>query len=174
MQRLADEFKGVTQWVGAVGRFLTRRKPTLRYWNNWSSEYNAMGRILRPIGAVVRKISRVVWLLGSFVWRTVFWEWWLGYGEQPIRVLFVSIVVLGATWLLYWKCGNFVLDDGKIGSPTWQDALYHSLISFTALGYGSWATEPVGWTLWLGAAESFVGIFSVVFFSITLTLRITR
>ena len=148
-------------------------------------------RRIQDIGQLVCRIFLVLWriigrffnLLGhgtvqipGFIWRKLFWEWWLGYGERPIRVLIVALFILGTTWVLYWRIGTFVLDSGEAttGQPTWQNALYYSLASFTALGYGSWVPQPVGWAQWVGTAESFLGIFSVVFFSITLTLRITR
>jgi hypothetical protein len=121
-------------------------------------------------------LGRVLLLSGGFLWRKLFWEWWLGYGERPIRVLVLALLILVTTWILYWQLGTFVLDSGggNAGQPTWQNALYYSLISFTALGYGGWVPQPVGWAQWVGVAESFLGIFSVVFFSIALTLRITR
>jgi hypothetical protein len=123
-----------------------------------------------------RFLSGTFVLFLIFFWRKLFWEWWLGYGERPVRVLVVAILTIVSTWLLYWQVGTFVLDPavGLSGQPTWQNALYYSLISFTALGYGSWTPQPVGWAQWVGAVEAVLGIFSVVFFSITLTLRITR
>ena len=132
----------------------------------------------RTIGSVVRHLFWGTVQLPDFVWRRLFWERWLGYGEHPLRVLVVGVLILVSTWLLYWQVGTFVVDpEAKpptVGQPTWQNALYYSVVSFTALGYGSWAPQPVGWARWFGSAESFLGIFSVVFFSISVTLRITR
>lgn len=129
----------------------------------------------RTIGKIVRHFACGVIQSPGFLWRRLFWAWWLGYGERPNRVLAVAILILVGTWVLYWQLGTFIdPDKGITGQPTWQNALYYSLVSFTALGYGNWAPQPIGWAGWVGAAESFLGIFSVVFFSITLTLRITR
>jgi len=80
------------------------------------------------------------------------------------------------TWLLYWQVGTFVLDPERltVGHPSWRNALYYSLASFASLGYGGWVATPLGWARWVGAMESFLGIFSAVFFSVTLGQRITR
>lgn len=139
-------------------------------------------------------LASIIFLLGilshslvHFIWRGIFihffWEelvlgLYLGYGERPGRVLFVAIVILLGAALAYWLGGNFVLDPKAspplTGHPEIQDAMYYSLVSFVALGYGSWALQPVGWSQWVGAIESVLGIFSVVFFSITFAQRITR
>lgn len=103
------------------------------------------------------------------------WRWWLGYGESPMRVLSVIGLILLITWLLYWHMGTFVLccrnNPISTGHPSYQDALYYSLISFSALGYGSWAIEPTGWAKWVGAVQPFFGIISAVALSINLTQR---
>ena len=81
-------------------------------------------------------------------------------------------------WLSYWQLGAFVIDAGPesicIGRISVDNALYFSLVSFSALGYGSWAPEPVGWAKWVGAAQPIVGITSVVALSISLTQRVNR
>ena len=137
-----------------------------------------MGRIRRIIKAFGVRLYRSVWFPFSYISRKVFWEWWFGYGEQPFRVFIVVLVVLISTWLAYWQFGNFVLDDGikapAVGQPTWRDALYYSLASFSALGYGSWVLQPTGWAKWLGAVQPFVGIISAVALSISIARRITR
>ena len=116
--------------------------------------------------------------LHNFVWRELVWRWWLGYGESPFRVLFAIALILAVTWLLYWQAGTFLLEtsegDHRAGRPSWQDALYYSLISFSALGYGSWAPQPLGWARWVGAVQPFFGIISAVALSINLTQRVSR
>ena len=102
----------------------------------------------------------------------------MGYGERAERVLGVVVLILIVTSVLYWQFGTFDLDPKPVvvesGSPSWDDALYYSLISFTALGYGSWAPEPLGWAKWLGAVQPFIGIISAVALSINLTQRVSR
>ena len=123
-------------------------------------------------------VSSLVRFIDRVLWRDLFIRRYLGHGERPGRVLLVAVIVLMGTWIAYWLGGTFVLDpEAKpqiTGQPGIQDALYFSLVSFTALDYGQWALEPQGWAQWIGAAESFLGIFSVVFFSVTFAQRITR
>ena len=81
-------------------------------------------------------------------------------------------------WLSYWRLGTFVIDSAPeitcIGRLSWDNALYFSLVSFSALGYGSWIPEPVGWAKWVGAAQPIIGITSFVALSISLTQRVSR
>ncbi len=92
-----------------------------------------------------------------------------GYGERPYRViLWAASVVLGLA-LIYFAIGS-----------TWEwwafwNSLYFSAVSFTALGYGTWAyTPPEAWVQGVGAAESFIGVFTIALFLITFTRKMRR
>ena len=106
------------------------------------------------------------------------WRWWFGYGERPERVVLAAVAVLVGTWIGYWQLGTFVIDPGtestRVGQLPWDSALYFSLVSFSALGYGSWIPEPVGWVKWVGSAQPIIGITSFVALSISLTQRVSR
>lgn len=143
----------------------------------------AVGRLCAFLWSVVVSVVRLlVVVVPQFIYllllQELVWKWWLGYGERPFRILSVIAIVLVSTWLLYWQLGTFVLEPGSmplvIGQLSWQDALYYSLASFSALGYGNWVSEPVGWARWVGAVQPFIGIVSAVALSIALTQRITR
>lgn len=54
------------------------------------------------------------------------------------------------------------------------DSLYFSAVSFTALGYGNWAPEPIGWVKVLGAFEAFVGVFMMALLLVTFVRKWTR
>ena len=87
-----------------------------------------------------------------------------GYGERPSNVVISAlVVVLGlATVYVY----------GGLDLPY---SMYFSAVSFTALGYGSWAhTPPSNWVQGLGAFESFLGVFMMALFLITFTRKMTR
>jgi hypothetical protein len=90
-----------------------------------------------------------------------------GYGERPWRIVsWAAAVVLGLA-LVYLLPG--VLSGG------FPEALYYSAVSFTALGYGHWAPEPQGWAgKFLGAGESFIGVFMMALFLVTFTRKMTR
>jgi len=142
--------------------------------------------ISRPFILIWRAVASVttflfkgipIFLYG-LVFQELIWRWWLGYGEKPGRVLIVVFLILVVTSVLYWQFGIFLLDSPhgpqQTGHPSWQNALYYSLVSFSALGYGNWAPQPVEWAKWVGAVQPFFGIISAVALSINLTQRISR
>jgi len=90
-----------------------------------------------------------------------------GYGERPERVIgWVAAVILG------FALGHWLF--GTTSGGLW-DALYYSAVSFTALGYGSWAPEPQGWAgKFLGVGESLLGVFMMALFLVTFTRKMTR
>lgn len=123
-------------------------------------------------------LSLPVVVARNWILRGLIWRWWFGYGERPFRVIATVTVLLIITWLCYWQLGSFVLDaqtsPPSVGRVSWNEALYYSLISFSALGYGGWVPAPTGWAQWVGAVQPFVGIVSVIALSISLTQRRTR
>ena len=90
-----------------------------------------------------------------------------GYGERPQRVIGWAAAVVFGLALVY-------LLPGVLTGGFWS-ALYYSGVSFTALGYGGWAPEPQGWVgRFLGAGESFLGVFMIALFLVTFTRKMTR
>ena len=91
-----------------------------------------------------------------------------GYGERPSSVVRWAVIwifglaviyyMLGATWSL---------------SAAW-DSLYFSIVSFTALGYGSWVSSTNEWMKGIGALESFMGVFTIALFLVTFTRKMRR
>lgn len=90
-----------------------------------------------------------------------------GYGERPEQVIgWAGAVVFGLA-LVHWIFGTV--------AGGFLDALYFSAVSFPALGYGEWSPEPQGWAgRFLGAAESFMGVFMMALFLVTFTRKMTR
>lgn len=95
--------------------------------------------------------------------------YWLlcGYGESPWQVFASAAAVVLGLGLVYFAIGT--LEPG-----TFLNSLYYSAISFTALGYGKWTPEPIGWVKGLGAFEAFVGVFMMALFLITFTRKMMR
>lgn len=90
-----------------------------------------------------------------------------GYGERPERVIGWAAAVVFGLALVHWLFGTI--------AGGFLDALYFSAVSFPALGYGEWAPEPQGWAgRFLGAAESFMGVFMMALFLVTFTRKMTR
>jgi hypothetical protein len=90
-----------------------------------------------------------------------------GYGEQWWRVVGWAATVVVGLAVIYYLWGSF-------SSSSFWDTLYYSAASFTALGYGSWAPQPTGWAKGMGAAEAFIGVFSMALFLVTFTRKMTR
>lgn len=87
-----------------------------------------------------------------------------GYGERWRRVPLSMAVLLLLFASAYYFGGNL--------EPL--DSLYYSAVSFTALGYGKWALEPIGWVKGLGAFEAFIGVFMMALLLVTFVRKWTR
>lgn len=88
-----------------------------------------------------------------------------GYGERPFRVVASGAVVVFGLAAAYYLFGGLTV----------PYSLYYSAVSFTALGYGSWAFRPPeDWVQAVGAAESFIGVFMIALFLITFTRKMRR
>ncbi len=90
-----------------------------------------------------------------------------GYGENWERVIISAAAVIFGLALIY-------LAIGTLSPNTFLNSLYYSAVSFTALGYGSWAPQPTGSVKALGAFEAFIGIFMMALFLVTFTRKMTR
>ena len=90
-----------------------------------------------------------------------------GYGERPLRTVISAVVVVLGLALIYFGIGTLTPN-------TFLNSLYYSAVSFTALGYGSWAPEPTGWVKGMGAIEAFIGVFMIALFLITFVRKMTR
>ncbi len=90
-----------------------------------------------------------------------------GYGEKPERVGISAAVVIFCLAAAYCFWGSF-------NPCSFSDKLYYSVASFTALGYGNWAPQPIGWAKGMGAAEAVLGVFMMALFLITFTRKMTR
>ena len=175
---LGDELAAFFAWAASVYR-------TLKQWHTQAGMYAVAGEfhyremearrksswtqqpLPRGVGVQVRRRlglneRRLPYALSMYALRFLY-----GYGERPQRVIgWAAAVVFGLT-LVHWLFGTVA--GGCL------DALYYSAVSFTALGYGKWAPEPQGWAgRFLGAGESFLGVFMIALFLVTFTRKMTR
>jgi len=88
-----------------------------------------------------------------------------GYGEEWKRVFYwMALIIFGST-LMY----------SLFGGLNFLSSFYFSVVSFTALGYGSWVNiSPESWMQTVGAAESFVGVFMMALLLVTFVRKWTR
>lgn len=135
---------------------------TLKQWHTQAGMYPIADQFHYREWAVARKGIR---------WREHFWQklWnWVfyilcGYGGRPGRViLWAAVIILGLAGIY------------SASTLSFPDSLYHSAVSFTALGYGLGATNPGGWVKGLGAFEAFIGVFMMALFLITFVRKMVR
>jgi uncharacterized protein YjbI with pentapeptide repeats len=138
----------------------------LKIWYTTAGMYDVAGKFFYREKEARRK---------ALSWKTKpFYKLWhsalrllCGYGEQWWRVVGWAATVVVGLAVIYYLWGSF-------SSSSFWDTLYYSAASFTALGYGSWAPQPTGWAKGMGAAEAFIGVFSMALFLVTFTRKMTR
>jgi uncharacterized protein YjbI with pentapeptide repeats len=136
----------------------------LKMWYNQSGYYDITAKFYYREMEARRKALK--WRSKDLHHRlyTEFMRALFGYGEKWGRVVYwmAAFLILFAAAYYFW---------GKL-EPL--DSLYYSAVSFTALGYGKWALEPIGWVKGLGALEAFVGVFMMALLLVTFVRKWTR
>jgi len=138
----------------------------LKRWHTEQGLYNLAGEFYFREMTVRRKALE--WWPNPLprIRQTLYWLL-CGYGERPWQVFASAAVVILGLALVYFAIGTLTPN-------TFQNSLYYSAVSFTALGYGKWAPEPTSWVKGLGAFEAFVGVFMMALFLVTFTRKMTR
>ncbi|WP_108651663.1 ion channel [Dongshaea marina] len=149
--RKAADYEGI---VGMTGLF-TRKELTMR-------------RMQLPLFSVRRMLSKLVDLL-------------CGYGEEPIRVILFSMLLIFTCALFYFYAG--IVYDGQaarfdLSKGVWanmlffSECLYYSVVTFTTLGYGDFI--PIGSSRMVAAIEAFTGSFTIALFVVVFVKKMTR
>ncbi|MCH7656325.1 MAG: pentapeptide repeat-containing protein [Chloroflexi bacterium] len=163
-ERLAGEFR--------YREAVCRRKARLAKVFTKSRRAKAQGRMRHWASALVHGgfPDLVSWMGSAFM------DQLFGFGERPLRVVRAAALVVVVFALVYFDYG--VLEWSRSGLIEFANRLgngmYFSAVSFTALGYGSWANPPVGALRYIGAIQSFVGVFLMALFLVTFTRRLMR
>jgi uncharacterized protein YjbI with pentapeptide repeats len=104
-----------------------------------------------------------------------------GYGEEPLRIVGLSICMIILCAFLYSLTGlNY---QGELQAFNAQAAftenlnfflscLYYSVVTFTTLGYGDFT--PVGVSRAIAAFEAFSGSFTIALFVVVFVKKMTR
>ncbi|MCG6201465.1 pentapeptide repeat-containing protein [Psychromonas antarctica] len=104
-----------------------------------------------------------------------------GYGEDPLRVVLFSWVIILASSFFYYLFGlrfageyqafslQSSLEDNVI---FFFECLYYSVVTFTTLGYGDFI--PVGFSRLVAALEAFTGSFTLALFVVVFVKKMTR
>lgn len=164
-EELVDKAKHTKEqkvWLGLTEGIYRR----LKTWHTQHGLYDMAGKFFYREMTAKRKALR--WLHNPFpkIRETLYWLL-CGYGERPWQAFGSAVIIVLVAALIYFAIGTLTPN-------TFPHSLYYSMVSFTALGYGSWAPEPMGWVKWLGACEAFVGVFIMALFLITFTRKMIR
>lgn len=104
-----------------------------------------------------------------------------GYGEAPLRIIGISIIIILICATLYTFTGlNYQNEIVSYNSNAtmyenfklFLSCLYYSIVTFTTLGYGDFT--PVGISRAIAAVEAFTGSFTLALFVVVFVKKMTR
>ena len=104
-----------------------------------------------------------------------------GYGERPLRIIFLSILIIMFFSFLFFVSGVQYEDKIQIFSQVnsfeenlyiFANSFYFSIVTFTTLGYGD--ILPIGLTKVFAATEALLGGFILAIFVIVFVKKMTR
>ncbi len=127
-----------------------------------------MRRMQMPKYSINRMTSKVV-------------DLFCGYGENPMRVVSFSLLLILSCAILYFLFG--IEFDGELvrfsphhsiaqNALALVECLYYSVVTFTTLGYGDFI--PVGLSRLIAATEAFTGSFTIALFVVVFVKKMTR
>ncbi len=104
-----------------------------------------------------------------------------GYGEAPLRIIGLSMLIIIFCALLYTFTGIsyhgelLSFDPQKSLQENWNlflSCVYYSVVTFTTLGYGDFT--PIGVSRTIAAIEAFTGSFTIALFVVVFVKKMTR
>lgn len=114
------------------------------------------------------------WFYLKYTWLWLF-DWFTditsGYGERPLRTLWLALVIIILFPLLYWWSGQVALQNGT--ALKWIDYFIFSLGAFTTMDFARFATT--GWLAeTIASIEALLGISILALLMFALGNRISR
>ena len=127
----------------------------------------------------MRRYQMPKWSFARLFSKTV--DLFCGYGEDPLRVVLFSILLILVSAVFYFFFG--ISFAGEIVAFNSQhsfsenfisllECLYYSVVTFTTLGYGDFT--PVGLSRGMAAIEAFTGSFTIALFVVVFVKKMTR
>lgn len=127
----------------------------------------------------MRRFQLPRWSMKRFSSKMV--DIFCGYGEDPIRIIMLSILMIFICSLLYAFTGlNYQGELYAFNSEhsllknlhIFLSCLYYSVVTFTTLGYGDFT--PIGVSRAFAAIEAFTGSFTIALFVVVFVKKMTR
>ena len=155
-------------------------------YNNLYNFYIANGRLDQAAhvhyrrGETHRKLS---WARGGLknraksIFDLVILRFLTGYGDNIARPLGISALIIGLFAALFWLSDGIVKNvNGTQVAPDWIDYLYHSITTFTSLGYSNIQPNLAAGHLpqILVAAESGLGVLMMALIIFVVTYQVSR
>ena len=112
------------------------------------------------------------WIYDFFILKLL-----TGYGVKISRPLIASAIIISIFAFLFWLTKGIVKNvNGKMVAPDFIDYIYHSIITFTSLGYSNIRPNlAVGYIPQvLAAIESILGALMIALLIFTITYRVSR
>jgi hypothetical protein len=155
-------------------------------YNNLYNFYIANGRLDQAAhvhyrrGETHRKLS---WARGGLknraksIFDLMILRFLTGYGDNIARPITVSALIIGVFAALFWHFDGIVKNvNGELATPDWIDYLYHSVTTFTSLGYSNIQPNLAAGHLpqVLVAAESGLGVLMMALIIFVVTYQVSR
>jgi hypothetical protein len=153
-------------WAAYRYRVMHHRilRKTLSFRSNFlnaAAEHSLTGHQIEVKTLVELSVGRWISTILEFA-KSCLYRWIFGYGEKPLRVALVSMVVIICYTAIYTWFG--VLEERGF----WT-ALYFSVVTFTTLGYGD--LKPAPTFRLVAASEALAGLLLSGLFLFTLSRR---
>ncbi len=138
------------------------------YAGNFIKKELTMRRMQQPKYSAKRIVSKGI-------------DLFCGYGEEPMRIVGFSILLIFICAILYSVTGLnyhgdfYILDINasfKNNINWFFSCLYYSVVTFTTLGYGDFT--PIGVSRAIAAFEAFTGSFTIALFVVVFVKKMTR
>ena len=162
---LAEERHGPLDWAEDTYR-------TLKVWYTNAGIHDIAGEFFFREMTTQRK--RIKWWPPQHRLWSAIHSFVSGYGERPLRVVRLGVLALFGSALLYFLLRGVA--PYNLSAQAFLNSLYYSAVSFTALGYGPWFSDTSvhTWVQGAGAAEAFIGVFTIALFLVTFTRKMRR
>ena len=140
--------------------------------------FNLAGPYLRS-ELTMRRLQMPLYSARRFYSKVV--DLFCGYGEDPLRVVIFSLLLIFFCSLFYYFFGlrfegeyqAFSLHNSFEDNVIFfLESLYYSVVTFTTLGYGDFI--PVGFSRLVAALEAFTGSFTIALFVVVFVKKMTR